>query len=289
MTWLSSPWKIAVMVIPAIALFTVFIAYPVGYSLVFSLTKFDGFKLPEFIGIENYVRLFADKFFWRALGNTSIIFVLTLVVLIPVAFALATLMQKRIPGAGPLRALIFAPAIIAPILSGLIWIFILDPHVGLLNRVLGALGLPQPEWIGGDVLTPYSVAFVFIWTQVGFAMTIFYAGLQLLPADVLEAAQLDGASGLRRIWDVVIPMMRETFIIVTVLMITGVFKVFEIVYVLTGGGPTHASETLVSYTYFITFAGQRYGYGMASAVVVTVLGMIVGLAYLVIARRRQSA
>jgi raffinose/stachyose/melibiose transport system permease protein len=198
-------------------------------------------------------------------------------------------MQKRIPAAGALRALIFAPAIIAPILSGLVWIFILDPKVGLLTQVLGMLGLPQPEWIGGDVLTPYSVAWVYLWSQLGFAMTIFYAGLQLLPADVLEACELDGAGGIKRVWYVIVPMIRETFIIITVLMITGVFKVFEIVYVLTGGGPVHTSETLVSYTYFLTFTAQRYGLGMASAVIVTALGMIVGLTYLVIARRRQTA
>ena len=289
MIWLSSRWKIALMVIPALVLFSIFIAYPVGYSLVFSFTKFNGFKPPEFIGVDNYVNLVGDRFFWQALGNTAIIFALTLVVLIPAAFALALLMQKRIPAVGALRALIFAPAIIAPILSGLIWIFILDPHVGLLNRVLGMLELPQPEWIGGNVLTPYSTAFVFIWTQLGFAMTIFYAGLQLLPADVLEASSIDGASGFQRIRFVIVPMLRETFMIVTVLMITGVFKVFEIVFVLTGGGPTHASETLVSYTYFITFGSQRYGYGMSSAVIVTALGVIVGLGYLVIARRRQPA
>lgn len=289
MIWLSSRWKIALMVIPALVLFSIFIAYPVGYSLVFSFTKFNGFKPPEFIGVDNYVNLVGDRFFWQALGNTAIIFALTLVVLIPAAFALALLMQKRIPAVGALRALIFAPAIIAPILSGLIWIFILDPHVGLLNQVLGMLELPQPEWIGGNVLTPYSTAFVFIWTQLGFAMTIFYAGLQLLPADVLEASSIDGASGFQRIRFVIVPMLRETFMIVTVLMITGVFKVFEIVFVLTGGGPTHASETLVSYTYFITFGSQRYGYGMSSAVIVTALGVIVGLGYLVIARRRQPA
>ncbi|MCU1416686.1 MAG: transporter permease [Schumannella sp.] len=289
MRWLSSRWKIAVMVIPALVLFTVFIAYPVVYSLIFSFTKFDGFKPPEFNGLDNYATLFDDKFFWRSLGNTGIIFAITLIVLIPLAFALALLMQRRIPGAGALRALQFAPAIIAPILSGLIWIFILDPHIGLLNRVLGVIGLPQPEWIGGNVLSPFSVAWVFMWTQVGFAMTIFYAGLRLLPVDVLEASELDGAGGIKRVWYVIVPMIRETFIIITVLMITGVFKVFEIVYVLTGGGPIHASETLVSYTYFITFTGQRYGLGMASAVIVTALGMVVGLAYLVIARRRQTA
>ncbi len=289
MIWLSARWKIALMVIPALIFFTVFIVYPVGYSLVFSFTKFDGFKPPEFNGITNYVTLFEDKFFWRSLANTGIIFAITVTILIPLAFALALLMQKRIPAAGALRALIFAPAIIAPILAGLIWIFVLDPKAGLLNAALGALGLPQPIWIGGDVLSPLSVAFVFMWTQVGFAMTIFYAGLQLLPHDVLEASELDGASGFQRVIHVIVPMMRESFTIVAVLMITGVFKIFEIVYVLTGGGPVHTSETLVSYTYFLTFTSQRYGLGMASAVIVTLLGMVVGLAYLVIARRRQDA
>lgn len=287
MTWLSSRWKIAAMISPALVLFTGFIAFPVVYSLIFSFTQYAGFQPPAFNGVDNYIRLFADKFFWRSLGNTSIIFWITLVVLIPLAFGLALLMQKRIPAVGALRALVFAPAIIAPILSGLVWVFILDPQIGLLNQTLGTLGLPQPEWIGGEVLTPYSVSWVFVWSQVGFAMTIFYAGLQLLPADVLEACQLDGASGLKRLRYVVVPMMRETFIIVTVLMITGVFKVFEIVYVLTGGGPVHSSQTLVSYTYFLTFTSQQYGLGMASAVFVTALGMVVGLAYLVIARRRQ--
>ena len=289
MTWLSSRWKIAVMVVPALLLFSVFIAYPVVYSLVFSFTRFNGFESPAFNGGANYATLFADKFFWRSLGNTAIIFVVTLVVLIPLAFGLALLMQRRIPAAGALRSLVFAPAIIAPNLSGLIWIFILDPHVGLLNRILGQLGLPEPEWIGGNTLTPFSVSWVYVWSQLGFAMTIFYAGLQLLPAEVLEASEIDGANGIKRVWYVVVPMIRETFIIITVLMITGVFKVFEIVLVLTGGGPVHASETLVSYTYFITFSSQRYGLGMAGAVIVTVLGMIVGLAYLIVARRRQVA
>ena len=289
MTWLSSRWRIALMVVPALVLFSVFIAYPVVYSLAFSFTRFNGFETPTFNGGANYANLFADKLFWRSLGNTAIIFVITLVVLIPVAFGLALLMQRRIPGAGALRSLVFVPAIIAPILSGLIWIFILDPKIGLLNRVLGSMGLPEPEWIGGNTLTPFSVAWVYVWSQLGFAMTIFFAGLQLVPADVLEASSLDGANGAKRVWYVIIPMIRETFIIITVLMITGVFKVFEIVLELTGGGPTHASETLVSYTYFITFSSQRYGLGMAGAVIVTVLGMIVGLTYLIVARRRQTA
>ncbi len=119
-------------------------------------------------------------------------------------------------------------------------------------------------------------------------MTIFYAGLQLLPPDVMEASALDGASRFQQTWYVTIPMMRETFAITTVLVITNVFKIFELVYQLTGGGPIHKSETLVSYMYFITFTSQQYGPGMAFAVIITILGAIVSVGYLFLLRGRKS-
>ena len=138
-------------------------------------------------------------------------------------------------------------------------------------------------------LAPYSIALVFIWSTVGFAMTIFYAGLQMLPADVMEASALDGASGARKAWYVTIPMMRETFAITTILLITNVFKIFELVYQLTGGGPVHKSEVLVSYMYFVTFSSQQYGLGMAFAVVITALGAAATLGYLGLLRVRAMA
>lgn len=289
MTWISSRWKIAVMVLPALIAFSVFVAYPVGYSFFYSLTKFQGFAQPEFIGLGNYELLMNDPFFWRALANTLIILVVAIVVLVPASFALALLLQRSIPGGGALRALVFGPAIIAPILVGLIWVFILDPKIGLINRLLAGMGVTGPQWIGGDVLTPYAVAGVFVWSSIGFAMTIFYAGLQGLPGDVLEAAQIDGATGWQRVLHVTIPMMKETFAIVTILMITNVFKIFELVYMLTGGGPVHASETLVSYMYFVTFTNQQYGYGMSMAVIITLLGAAFSIGYLLLARGRKSA
>jgi raffinose/stachyose/melibiose transport system permease protein len=208
---------------------------------------------------------------------------------VPASFGLALLLRQRVRGAGAMRALVFGPAIIAPILVGLIWVFILDPRVGLLNRLLEPLGIGPVQWIGGNTLTPYAVSLVFIWSSIGFAMTIFYAGLQLLPGDVMEAAMLDGASSWQRLRHVTIPMMQETFAIVTILLITNVFKIFELVYMLTGGGPVHRSETVVSYMYFVTFTNQRYGSGMAIAVVIFVLGALTSLAYLAAARRRRIA
>jgi len=287
--WLSSRWKIALMIAPAAVLFTLFVIYPVIYSLGFSFTKFQGFGEPEFIGFDNYVTLANDPFFWQSMQNTLVILVVSIVLLVPLSFGLALLLRRRIPGVGALRALVFGPAIIAPILVGLIWVFILDPKIGLLNRLVTGAGLPAVAWIGGDTLTPYAISLVFIWSSIGFAMTIFYAGLQVLPGDVLEASEIDGATGWQRLRFVTIPMMRETFAIVTILLITNVFKIFELVYMLTGGGPVHRSETLVSYLYFITFTNQQYGLGMAIAVIVTILGAAVSIGYLVLSRERRTA
>jgi len=289
MIWISTRWKLLLMLAPALVAFTMFVVYPVVYSGVFSFTRFQGFGDPKWIGLGNYAELFADPFFWQALQNTVVILVVSLAILIPTAFALALLLRRKIAGSGALRALIFGPAIIAPILVGLIWVFILDPKIGLLNRFLVTLGLPAVPWIGGDVLSPVSVSVVFIWSSVGFAMTIFYAGLQQLPSDVIEAASIDGSSSWQTLRYVTIPMMKETFAIVTILMITNIFKIFELVYMLTGGGPVHRSETLVSYMYFVTFTNQQYGYGMALAVVITVLGAVVSAGYLALSRRKEQA
>ena len=264
MVWVSSRWKILLMIAPAVILFSLFVIYPVLYSMGYSLTKFQGFGDPEFIGFDNYVTLSNDPFFWQSLQNTVVILVVSIALLVPLSFGLALLLRRRVPGGGALRALVFAPAIIAPILVGLIWVFILDPKIGLLNRILAGASIAPVQWIGGDVLTPYAISFVFIWSSIGFAMTIFYAGLQLLPVDVMEASEIDGARAWQKLRFVTIPMMRETFAIVTILMITNVFKIFELVYMLTGGGPVHRSETLVSYIYFITFTNQQYGLGWQS-------------------------
>jgi raffinose/stachyose/melibiose transport system permease protein len=288
--WVSSRWKIAIMVIPTLAFFTVFVIIPIIYSLYYSLTNFIGFGPSQFTGFKNYLTLFHDPLFWTSLRNTLIILVLSVVLIIPGSFLLAMLLRTPFRGARILRALVFAPGIIAPILVGLIWVFILDPKIGLVNKALSGVGVKSPPvWIGGNTLGPYSIAIVFIWSTVGFAMTIFYAGLQLVPADVLEASELDGASTAQRTWWVTIPIMKETFAITTVLVVSNVFKIFELVYQLTGGGPIHKSETLVSYMYFITFTSQEYGPGMAFAVIITLIGAIVSIGYLVLLRGRRGA
>jgi raffinose/stachyose/melibiose transport system permease protein len=290
MRWLSTRWKLLVMIVPGLALFTAFIVYPVCYSVYYSLTDFKGFKQPHFNGLQNYHDITQDPIFWKSVENTGIVLVIAIALLIPASFGLALLMNTRFPGVGVLRALAFTPNIVAPILTGLIWVFMLDPKIGVLNAFLRALKIPwQPEWIGGKTLTPFSISVVFIWGTIGFAMTIFWAGLQVLPPDVLEAASLDGASRWQQVRYLTIPMMRDVFAIIAILVFTGALRVFELVYQLSGGGPVHVSEVMVSYMYYVTFTLQHYGQGMALAVIITILGAVGSFGYVLLTRERKQA
>ena len=221
-----------------------------------------------------------------------IIFALAFVLLLILSFLLANLLNKKIRGTGISKALIFSPAIIAPIICGIIWVYILDPNIGLVNGFLKSIGMGnlKQNWIGGDTLTPYSMAIIYFWQQLGYLTTIFVAGLKMIPGDVLEAAMIDGTSESQRIIYVIIPLMKSNISTVAVLIITGVFKIFEIVQQTTGGGPNHLSETLVTYSYSTTFSSGDYGYGMSLATTTFVISiLIVGIYnYIFMNKKREE-
>lgn len=285
MIWFSNKRNILLLLLPTIFIYILYIILPIIIATWYSLTNFSGIGVPEFIGISNYERLIGDKIFWVSLKNTFIILFITLCLLIPGGFLIALLLNEGIRGSGFLRAINYSPAIIAPIMVGLIWVFILDPQIGLLNNILGAVGLENwtLEWIGGKTLTPYSISIVQMWQSLGYIATIFLAGLTLVPDELYEAARIDGANKVQQIFHVTIPMLYQTFQITLVLAITLIFKVFETVIQLTNGGPNHLSEVMVTYMYNTTFKSGEYGYGMSIAVVsllVTFLAM--GLIFLII-------
>ena len=268
---------------PAVILFTVFYLAPIFISVYYSFTDFSGIGAAKFIGFKNYQVLLNDKFFFIALKNTFIILIGITLTILPLSFIVALLLEKPFRGSGVVQSMIFAPNVIAPILVGLIWLFILDPKMGMINAILRSIGLSdyQQQWIGGKTLTPYSVAFVYLWQVLGFYTTINMAGLRSIPADIYEAAEIDGANYFQRIRKITIPMMKNTIVINTILIITGGFKIFETVKQLTNGGPNHMSDVLVTYMYDTTFTSSRYGYGMAVATVSFVLCLIFSIIYLV--------
>lgn len=290
MHWLSKKrYKIGLM-IPTLLVYSVFIILPIAIAVYYSFTKYSGIGKPRFTGIKNYVRLFQDELFWISFRNTMVMFILAFVLLLTLSFLIALLLNHKLKAVDLSKALIFSPAIIAPIIVGIIWVYILDPNIGILNNLLDAVGAGalKQKWIGGESLSPYSIAIIYFWQQLGYLVTIFIAGLKMIPMDILEAVKIDGASGLQEIRYVIIPMMRTTISTVAVLIITGAFKIFEIVQQTTGGGPNHLSETLVTYSYSQTFSSSDYGYGMSLATVTFLLSLLITAVYSVLTREREG-
>lgn len=275
------------MLLPTLLVYLVYIILPVIVSFYYSFTTYTGIGKAEIVGIKNYVTLWHDTLFWISLKNTLIVLIVSITLLLPGAFLLALLLNVKIKSGNAIKALNFAPSIIAPILVGLIWVFILDPQMGLINVFAKSLGLNQLalQWIGGKTLTPYSVGIVFTWQMIGFLATIFLAGLKMIPRDIYESSSIDGAGKLQQLFSITIPMLNETIKINVVLIITGVFKIFETVLLLTNGGPNHLSEVLVTYMYNVTFTSGEYGYGMSIATVTFLLTMVFSLVYMGLSKK----
>lgn len=289
MHWLSKKRYKVGLLIPTLLVYGVFIILPIAIAIRYSFTKYSGIGHAKFNGFANYIRLFHDKIFWISLKNTMIIFVLAFVLLLTLSFGVALLLNNRLKGSDFSKALIFSPAIIAPIIVGIIWVYILDPNIGIINNILDAIGASglKHKWIGGAVFSPYSMAIIYFWQQLGYLTTIFIAGLKMIPEDVLEAVKIDGASELQKIRYVIIPMMKTTISTGAILIITGVFKIFEIVQQTTGGGPNHLSETLVTYSYSTTFTSSDYGYGMSIATFTFILSLVITGIYSFMTRERK--
>ena len=287
MIWLSKRRYVLFMLLPTLLVYLAYIILPVIVSFCYSLTEYSGIGAAKFVGLHNYASLLGDSLFWKSLKNTLIVLLVAFVLLLPGAFLLALLLNLKIKGGNAVKAMNFAPSIVAPILVGLIWVFILDPQMGLINVMLKKFGLEQIalQWIGGTKLTPYSVGVVFSWQMIGFLATIFLAGLKMIPQDVYESSSIDGASKLQQLFRITVPMLDETIKINVVLIITGVFKIFETVLLLTNGGPNHLSEVMVTYMYNVTFTSGEYGYGMAIATVTFLLTMVFSLVYMGLSKK----
>lgn len=278
------------MLIPTIAIYLVYMIIPIAIATGYSFTKYNGIGNAKFVGFNNYLRLFNDNIFWIALKNTAVIFILAFALLMIGAFAVALLLNLNLRGKNFAQSLIFSPAVIAPIIVGILWVFILDPQIGLINSIIQSLGFSRGiEWIGGKTLTPVSVSIVYFWQQLGYLATIYLAGLKMIPEEVEEAVQIDGASAWQKLWYVTIPMMRSTISTVAILVITGTFKIFEIVQQLTNGGPNHLSETLITYSYSATFTNGEYGYGMSLATITFIISLIAVTAYSRLSKSRKEA
>lgn len=287
---LSTKTWFFVLVLPATFLFAVYVIMPMFVAMYYSLTNFKGLGAAQFVGFKNYSVLLGSKTFRIALFNVGKIAFFTIIMLMPISFMIAMLINREFPGTTIFKTMYFTPGVISGIIAGLIWTFMFDPTMGVINSVLRAVGLGNlaQEWIGGRYLTPFAVSLVSTWQGIGFQMLLMIAGLKMIPYDIYEAAKVDGASRRQQMWLITIPNMKETFRLSFVLIFSGALKSYEVVKMLTGGGPNHLSETLISLMYNETFTSHKYGYGMSIAVMQFIISFAFSVAFLLLTNKKQD-
>lgn len=273
---------------PALIVVGVFLLYPVVYTLYISLTKWDGLTPPVFIGLQNYVQVFKASIFRTSFLNSVLWVAATLA--LPVALGLLlALLVNRIPFQGFYKAIFYLPYAISATSVAVLWSFLLSP-VGIFNEGLRALGLES--WTKSWLITPpwHNIAMIiaYTWLSTGTNMILFLVGLQSIPTEPVEAAKIDGANGWQAFWKVIFPLLRPiTTVVVTVAVVNG-FKVFDLIWVMTQGGPYRSSETLAITMYREAFVSFRLGYGAAIAVILSFIVIFFSIFYLRSIFRREE-
>ncbi|GAA2019257.1 sugar ABC transporter permease [Nakamurella flavida] len=261
--------------LPALVLFLVFVLYPIIYNVQASLLDWDGVNAGTFVGLGNFVKLLQDPIFLTALRNSAYWIPLTIVPQAVIGFLLAMALNSTLRGSSVYRALFFIPAVLSPVVVGIVWQRILDPSSGVITAATRALGLTgiSTDWLSDPHTAIFAVIAVNIWMWTGFSMLFYLAGLQLVDTSVLEAAKIDGASGLQTVTRIIFPLLRTTHLSLLLLGIIGSLKTFELVYVLTQGGPNNSSQMLPTYGFLQAFQLQSVGYASSISVVLIIIAV----------------
>ena len=272
--------------VPAALLFVAVIAVPLAMNIGISFTRWQGVGDPEWVGVEQYQKLFTDATFWLSFRNNVALIVAMAV--IPTFFglllatALFDVVSKRIGQRSTtfLRASFYLPQVLPAVVAGVVWGWILHPEYGSVNALLRAVGLDSwtQNWLGDEKTALLSVMGVVVWIQIGYPLVIFMAGLQRVDPELYEAAALDGASWWRRLWSVTVPQIRPEIFVVLLTCTIAALKSFDKIYVLTRGGPGGSTIVPAYFSYQNFFEKANVGYGAAIATVLTVV--IMGLAFL---------
>jgi raffinose/stachyose/melibiose transport system permease protein len=283
--------EILFFVAPALALMGVFVVWPIVSAVRMSFYHWKGFgPMDEFIGLENYTRVLTDDVFTGAVMHNFIIAALSIVVQLPLGLAIALLLNRPLRGRGLLRTVVFVPYVVAEVIAGVVWFQLLQPEVGVVDSLVKLVGLTPPDqgFLGTPELALYTVFFVLTWKYLGLAVLLFLAGLQGIPDDLYEVASLDGASWWQVQRFIAVPLLGPTIRTWAFLSLIGSLQLFDMVWILTGGGPADATTTMA--TYLISQGTQRHNYGIAGAasVVLFVVAFVMALAYQLLILRRDT-
>ena len=279
---MKEKFKTGLFLFPALFIYIIVVVFPTVYSLFLSFCDWNGLGAKKFVGLKNYIQLFtSDSVFYTALRNNIIWIILTICLTVLLALLLALVLNRSFRGRIVYRAIFYFPYMLSWIIVGIIWKWMYNPNFGLINQVLGMVGLDSLKgaYLSNTKMALYCVFIAALWQGLGQPMLYFLAGLQTLPNDILEAAKIDGAGKFNLFFRVIVPMLKETFVIVLATQIIASMKVYDIVYVMTDGGPAHSTQTLATYMYNQTFTYSNLGVGSAIATVMVLIMMVVIVPY----------
>lgn len=289
--WLRKNRTGFLFVLPALLFYLVFFVQPFINTAYYSLTNWNGVDpTKQFVGFSNYVRMWNDRLLWLSLQHNLIWIVVGTIAPIVIALPLALILSSLKRGRLFFQTGYFMPHILSGVVIAMIWGWIYNPLFGLLNYVLKSAGLGAlaRAWLGEPNTALYAIIAAAVWGYFGFCLVIFMAGLQNLDIDQIEASRIDGANALQRFWYVIVPQMRYVLNMVIVYTLIGGFNVFDIVYVMTKGGPANHTELIGTHTYKVAFQENQIGYGATLAMLMMTLSLVTSLVYNVLRNRGDA-
>lgn len=282
----TSAWRkrleIVFFVTPALALFTLFVVWPIITAVQLSVYRWKGFgPLVDFVGLRNYLTVLGDDVFVNSIVHNLIIVGGSIAVQLPLGLAIALLLNRKMWGQGLLRTIIFVPYVLAEVIAGVVWFQLLQPEYGVIDGLLGAVGLQTPEqgWLGDPDLALWTVLVVLTWKYLGLAVILFLAGLQGVPEELYEAAQLDGASWWQVQRKITVPLLGPTMRTWAFLSMIGALQLFDMVWILTGGGPANSTTTMATYLINQGTRSQNFGIAGAASVILFVIALVMAVLY----------
>ena len=264
-------------ILPFMAFFLVFIVIPLIHGLLLSLQEWSLLSDPVFVGLDNYIELLDVRRFRAAVQNTFMFAVQSVPLLLVVPLVLALFLNKTFVGQKLAQNAIISPFLIPSSSVLLLWIWMLDSQTGMINQIFKAVGLPGQAWLSRQGSAMGVIVFVTLWWTAGYNIILFLSSLQDLPQDLYEAAAVDGASGWAQFWHITLPLLRNRMLFITTLQIIASFKLFDQVYILTGGGPAGSTRTLAFYLYETGFRDFMFGRAAAGSWYMFIMIAIFGL------------
>lgn len=265
---------------PALMLFTLLVILPMGEAAWYSFYNWNGYGTPtQWVGLRNYQVIFRNGAFTQALINNGLIVLVSLLVQIPLALWLATMLSTRITGALTFRLIFFLPYVLADVAAGMIWRFVYDGDFGLVAGIWHVFGAQPPFWLADRNVAMFAILGVIVWKYFGFHMMLFIAGLQAIDKSVLEAADIDGATGWQKFRLVTLPLLGSTVRLSVFFAVVGSLQLFDLIMPLTGGGPSNSTQTMVTFLYNFGVTRMQVGFGSAVGVVLFVICVTLAFSY----------